>query len=110
MPVGGAVRRTIEESTAVIDRPHRTACATDEGVARETLGQHAVEAHERALGFVASQRVERIARAVERIDSVRARPEIELVATGTDHAHENPAVLLLIVRDPALLRAADRKD
>src|SRR2546422_1050613 len=51
--VGRAVGRAIKNPAAGVDGRERATFAADEGVARETLREHPVETHERALGLVA---------------------------------------------------------
>src|SRR5688572_23797526 len=110
MPVRRAVRRTIKDAPTVVDRRQRTTFAAHKRVSREALREHAVEAHERALGVVAPEGVQRVTSAVERINAMLAGPEIELVPTGSHHAHEDSAVLFLKTRNPILLRTSRRED
>src|SRR3954453_10697755 len=94
MCVAGAVGRAIEEAAAIIDRGERGPFAGDERIARETLSQHAVKAHERSLRIVAAQRVERVAGSIQRIDAVTSRPKIDLRPSRADHSHAQTAVRL----------------
>src|ERR1035441_4134336 len=109
MGVGGAVGRAIEETAALVGGGERATFARDEGIGREALGQHAVEAHQRALGVVAAEGVQGVTGAVKGVDAGGAGPE-GVAATGAEHAHAEAAMLLLVVGNPGLLGAAGGED
>ena len=108
MGVGRAVGRAKEDSSAFICRSERTAFTRLEGVAGETLGEHAKEADERALRIIAAERIQRVACSVKRIDSVGTGPE-GIATAGAQHPHAQTAMLFLIVGNPAFFGTAGRK-
>ena len=82
--VGRAVRRAVEDAPARIRWPEGKALPAHERVARESLGQHAVEADQRPLRLVAAQQVQRVTRAIERIEPMAAGARsIRFWSTGT---------------------------
>src|SRR5205814_10418057 len=103
-------RGAITDAPSLIHRRQRTTLTANERVARESLPQHPVEAHQGALRIVAARHVQRVTRAVKRIDAVLAGPKIELTAAGAQHAHAQTAVLFEIMRNPAFLFAPRRKN
>src|ERR1022692_3258637 len=109
MGVGGAVGRAIEESAALVGGGEGAAFARDEGIGGEALGQHAVEANERALGVVAAEGVEGVTGAVKGVEAGRAGPE-GAAAAGAEHAHAEAAVLFEVMGYPAFLGAAGGED
>src|SRR3954470_13362373 len=105
MGVGRAVGRAKEDAPTFIYGRERTAFTRFEGVAGETLGEHAVEADQRALRVIPAKRVQGVSGAVKRIDSVGTRPE-GITTAGAQHAHAQTTMLFLIVRNPGFLRTA----
>src|SRR5207253_2774404 len=81
-----------------------------ECVASESLGERAVEAYERALGIIAAQCVQSVARRIKRPDLVTANPKGVFGATGPQHAHAQAAVFFLVLGNPGFLRRTRRKD
>src|SRR5256885_1990849 len=88
---------------------HRAVLARLECVARKAWREHAIKTDEGALRIVRAQRMECVACSVEWIDSIGPRPE-GIPAACAQHAHTKTAVLFLIMRNPAFLEAAWRKD
>src|SRR5260221_8102385 len=110
MAIGCAIWRAVKETSDVIRGPERTSFTANKGVAGEPLRQHPIKTHERSFRIIAAQRIQNVASAVERINPVLPSPEIELTASGAEHAHAQAAVLFLVLRNPILFFAARRKD
>src|SRR5207244_3649338 len=79
------------------------------GVPSKALGERAIQADQRAFGVIPAQRVQNIARGVERPNLIVAGPKRVFRAAGAEHAQAQAAVLFLVAADPVFLRAARRK-
>src|SRR3954467_8455742 len=110
MRVGRAVRRQRHESAAFVQRRDGSTFATNERVPCESLREHAIEAYQRTIHIIAAQSVQRIAGAIERVDAEIGIPIASHWSAGANHAHDQTAVLLLIMRNPAFFFTAGGKD
>src|SRR5262245_4530389 len=77
-----------------------TPLAADERVASHALGEVAVEADNGAVAFVALQKLELVAQAVENVDA-GLLSEFPLVRHAADHPHGETAVSARILDHPS---------
>src|SRR5436190_5828004 len=110
MGVGRAVGRQRKKTSSFVQWRDATTFAADESVSREALCQHSIETYQGMVHIVASKCVQGITGTIERIDAEIGIPIAYQWPAGANHAHDQAAVLLLVVRNPILLNAAGGKD